>query len=379
MMRTAYKRSLQELLVKADIRILGTRSWDMQVHDERVYERVIRKGSVGLGEAYMDGWWDAMALDQFFYKVMRFGLERSSALTLKVAVQHLGALLTNRQDIDRASASVIHHYDLGNDLYSAMLDKRMIYSCAYWENADDLDMAQENKLDMVCRKMGLQPGQRILDIGCGWGGLAKYAAQKCGVHVVGITLSKEQLEMGKETCKGLPVELRLQDYRTLQHEKFDHIVSLGMLEHVGYKNYKEFMQMVFNALRDDGIFLVQTIGGNRSTHTTDPWLHKYIFPNSMLPSIRQIAKAIEGKFVMEDWHSFGTHYDKTLMAWFQNFDKHWDTLKEKYGERFYRMWKYYLLSCAGAFRARKTQLWQIVLSKKGLREGFRDVRHSLNV
>lgn len=370
MIGTGYKQSFQNLFASADIRINGARPWDIQIKDERVYASVLQHGSIGLGEAYMDGWWDTQSLDEFFCHILSAGLEKTSALTFKVILQHLGALLMNRQDEDRATSSVKHHYDIGNDLYRAMLDKRMVYSCAWWDGAKDLDEAQEAKLEMVCRKMALRQGQRILDIGCGWGGLATYAAVKYGVSVVGITLSKEQLELGKEMCRGLPVELRLQDYRTLQQEKFDHVVSVGMIEHVGYKNYPLFMQKVVDVLHEDGVFLLQTIGGNQSTHTTDPWLHKYIFPNSMLPSIRQIAKAIEGRFVMEDWHSIGTHYDKTLMAWFQNFDQHWNTLKSKYGDRFYRMWKYYLLSCAGAFRARKTQLWQVVLSKKGLSEGF---------
>lgn len=189
-----------------------------------------------------------------------------------------------------------------------------------------------------------------------------------------ITISQEQVELGRRLCNGLPVEIRLQDYRDL-NEKFDHVVSLGMFEHVGYKNYKTYMETVSRSLSDNGLFLLQTIGSNISVCTTDPWIGKHIFPNSMLPSIKQISKAMEGLFVMEDWHNFGTHYDKTLMAWFQNFDSHWDLLKNNYFDRFYRMWKYYLLSCAGAFRSRKIQLWQIALSKNGLEEGFNALRH----
>lgn len=367
--RTANKHKIQSLLESADIKINGNRPWDIQVLDERLYNRIVRHGSLGLGEAYMDGWWETDALDQFFYHSLNSGLEKNRTISPLDVLGYLGSLLTNLQNPSRVYGNIKHHYDIGNDLYRAMLDKRMTYTCAYWDEARNLDEAQESKLEMVCRKLGLRQGQRILDIGCGWGSFAKYAAENYGVSVVGITISQEQAELGRNLCKGLPIEIRLQDYRQL-NEKFDHVVSLGMMEHVGYKNYKTYMEMASRSLSDNGLFLIQTIGSNVSVLKTDPWIDKYIFPNSMLPSIKQIGKSIEGRFVMEDWHNFGPHYDKTLLAWFHNFDIHWDSLKSNYPEHFYRMWKYYLLSCAGAFRSRNIQLWQIVLSKHGLAEGF---------
>lgn len=372
--RAANKHKIQSLLELADIQINGSRPWDIQVLDERLYSRLIRHGSLGLGEAYMDGWWEADAIDQFFYRVLCSGLQNNHTIRPLDVLGYLGALLTNLQDPTTVYSNIKHHYDIGNDLYRAMLDDRMTYTCAYWDEARNLDEAQQAKLEMVCRKLDLRQGQRILDIGCGWGSFAKYAAENYGVSVVGITISKMQVELGRSLCKGLPVEIRLQDYREL-NEKFDHIVSLGMMEHVGYKNYRTYMETVSRSLADDGVFLLQTIGSNISVHKTDPWINKYIFPNSMLPSIKQIGQAIEGRFVMEDWHSFGSHYDKTLLAWFRNFDSHWDSLKSNYPARFYRMWKYYLLSCAGAFRSRDLQLWQIVLSKRGLKGGFSTLRH----
>jgi len=246
-----------------------------------------------------------------------------------------------------------------------MLDKRMVYTCGYWKNAKTLDQAQEAKLDLVCRKLNLKPGQKILDIGCGWGSFAKYAAEKYKVKVVGITISKEQIELARKICKGLPIEIRLQDYREI-NEKFDHIVSLGMFEHVGYKNYREYMKVVHRCLKDGGLFLLHTIANNKTVYYCNPWFDKYIFPNGMLPSIQQMGKASEELLVMEDWQNFGADYDKTLLAWFKNFDKHWDKFKDKYPKNFYRMWKFYLLSCAGGFRAREIQLWQIVFSKEGV-------------
>jgi cyclopropane-fatty-acyl-phospholipid synthase len=265
------------------------------------------------------------------------------------------------------------HYDMGNELYKAMLDKRLTYTCGYWKNAKNLDEAQEAKLDLVCRKLNLKPGQRILDIGCGWGSFMKFAAEKYGVSCVGVTVSKEQIALGKELCKGLPVEFRLEDYRDV-NEQFDHVVSLGMFEHVGYKNYDEFMQVAHRCLKDGGLFLLHTFGNPVSEKAPDPWFHKYIFPNGMAPSIAQIGTAIEGKFIMEDWHNFGFDYSLTLKAWYDNFEAAWPSLKHLYNDRFYRMWRYYLLSLSGNFGARGFQLWQIVLSKEGVKGGYTSVR-----
>jgi cyclopropane-fatty-acyl-phospholipid synthase len=265
------------------------------------------------------------------------------------------------------------HYDIGNQLFIKMLDKRMAYSCGYWKHAHNLNEAQEAKMELICQKIGLKPGMKVLDIGCGWGSFAKYAAEKYAVEVVGITISKNQLELAQNLCQGLPITLRLQDYRNL-NESFDRIVSIGQMEHVGYKNYKTYFDVVHKCLADDGIFLLHTIGSNKPVHKADPWFEKYIFPNGMLPAISQLSSAFENKFIMEDWHNFGIYYDKTLMAWYENFNTHWDEIKQDYDDRFYRMWKYYLLACAGAFRARSIQLWQIVFSKNGIPGGYHSIR-----
>lgn len=364
---------IKKLLIEADISIDGNRPSDIIVHNNSLYARIIGQGSLGLGEAYMDGWWDSNALDQFFFKLFRADIQNKVSHNANTIFAYIKSKLINLQSKDRAFQVGEQHYDLGDDLFKAMLDKRMIYSCAYWKNAENLEQAQEHKLDLICRKLQLKPGMKLLDIGCGWGGLAHYAAQNYGVSVVGATVSKEQAKHAQDRCKGHPVEIRLQDYRDL-NEKFDRIVSVGMFEHVGYKNYQTFIDICHNLLKDDGLFLLHTIGSNQSWTTGDEWMNKYIFMNGMLPSIAQIAKTIEGKFVMEDWHNFGADYDKTLMAWHQNFEKNWPQLQPKYGDRFKRMWDYYLLSCAGLFRARYIQLWQIVLSKKGVVGGYESVR-----
>ena len=372
-MKTAgRKKVIENILGGAGVRINEDRPWDIRVKNPEFYSRVLAGGSLALGESYVDGWWDCTALDQFFDKVLSARLDRKVEKSLDLLWIVIRSKLSNRQRPSRAFEIGKRHYDTGNDLFSVMLDKRLNYSCGYWDKATTLEEAQEDKLHLICRKIGLAPGMKVVDIGCGWGGFIRYAAETCGADVLGITVSKEQVRMARERCRGLPVRVELMDYRDLEGT-FDRIVSVGMLEHVGERNFRTYMQTLHRCLAPDGLFLLHTIGANNSVRDTDPWINKYIFPNSMLPSAKQIATATEGLFVLEDWHSFGPDYDKTVMAWHRNFIDNWDRLKDAYGERFYRMWTYYLLSCAGAFRARRNQLWQIVLSKKGLREGYRRI------
>ncbi len=361
-----------DLLARADITIDGDRPWDIQVHDERLYARVLARGSLALGEAYMEGWWDCEQLDEFIARVLRADLKQAITPWTD-ALRMLGARLVNLQSPARAFRIGRHHYDIGNDLFSRMLDRRMIYSSAYWRDARTLDDAQEAKLELACRKLGLERGMRVLDIGCGWGGTAQFAAERYGVSLLGITVSENQATYARELCRGLDVEVRLQDYRRLEG-KFDRVLSLGMFEHVGYKNFDRFMQIVRQLLTDDGLFLLHTIGSTQSLKRVDPWTERYIFPNSMLPSAAQIGRAIERKFVLEDWHSFGADYDTTLMHWHRNVEGHWAELADRYDERFHRMWRYFLLSSAGGFRARKSQVWQIVLSPGGVPGGYRAPR-----
>ncbi len=357
---------VQQLFAKAGVRIGGRRPWDIRVSNEKFYDRALAEGNLGLGESYMDGWWECDRLDEFFYHLLRAKLEEE-ILFLPFLFDAVKSRILNWQKKALAFSNAGRHYDIGDDVYSKMLGKRRVYSCAYWKGAANLDQAQLGKLELSCRKLELKPGMRLLDIGCGWGSLAQYAAEKYRVRVVGITVSKHQFAYAKRNAASKNVEIRLQDYRDLPAEKFDRIVSIGMFEHVGYKNYDRFMEVVADRLRDDGLFLLHTIGGNRSTTQIDPWVQRYIFPNAMLPSIAQIGAATEKRFIMEDWHNFGPDYDRTLMAWCENFEKAWEELSSRYSNRFHRMWRYYLLSCAAAFRARELQVWQILLSKGSAR------------
>ncbi len=366
---------ISELFSLADIKFNGSRPWDIQVADDQAYRQILYKGSLGLGDSYVDGLWDAEQLDQTMERLLSAGIEKKVVGWAKVrfiseAFRHR---FFNLQTFSRAFEVADRHYDIGNDVFEAMLDSSMSYSCAYWPNADNLEKAQQDKLDMICRKLELKPGERLLEIGCGWGGLARYAATHFGVKVVGITISKEQKKLAEQRCAGLAVDIQLMDYRLLQG-RFDKIVSVGMFEHVGPKNHAVYFQKAFELLNDDGLFLLHTIGNYVTSTHTDPWIDRYIFPNGKVPSAKEISTAIEERFIIEDWHNFGQDYDRTLMAWWENFDQAWPQLKSGYNERFYRMWKYYLMCCAGYFRSRQGQLWQLVLSKRNRRSIYRSIR-----
>ena len=365
--------TVRGLVSHLDIGFDGAAAHHIKVNDRSFFDRLLGGGALAFGETYMDGLWDCEALDELICKLLRADLEHRIS-PLKLLLPVLQAKIVNRQARRRAFDIGRHHYDIGNDLYTRMLDPRMTYSCGYWQAASDLADAQEAKLDLCCRKLGLEPGMRVLDIGCGWGSFASFAAERYGVEVVGYTVSTAQVELGRERCRDLAVELRLQDYREIEG-RFDRIVSIGMFEHVGPKNYRSFMTVAERCLADDGLLLLHCIGTNTRRTAVDPWTDKYIFPGGVLPVAEQIAKAASGLFVMEDWHNFGTHYDPTLMAWMANIDRHRDALRDLgYDDRFYRMWRYFLLSSAGSARARRNQLWQIVYSKKGLAGGYVSVR-----
>lgn len=363
---------IDKLLAQAGVQVDGPAASDLQVHDARLFQRLITHGSLGLGETYMDGWWDAGDLDGFLFRLLDAHLDER-VHGIDDLWLWLKSGLFNLQQGRRAFTIGERHYDLGNDLFEAMLGRRLVYSCGYWKDASDLDAAQEAKLDLVCRKLQLAPGMRVLDIGCGWGEALKFAAERYGVAGVGVTVSHEQADFARRLCAGLPIEIRVQDYRELD-ERFDRVFSIGMFEHVGVKNYRTYFEVKRRCLVDDGLALLHCIGANVSSNHTDPWIAKYIFPNSMLPSAEQIAQAREHLFVIEDWHNFGADYDRTLMAWRDNFDAAWPGLRARYDERFRRMWRYYLSASAAVFRSRRDQLWQLVLSPRGMRGGYRAPR-----
>lgn len=366
---------LRELADSAGVEFNGGCPWDIQVKDAELYHRILTQGSLGFGESYMDGLWDSHELDELFCRLLRADVDErlTGRAKLRLLVAVIRHRMLNLQSSARAYQVGEQHYDIGNDVFEAMLDPTMSYSCGFWQHADTLEQAQLDKLDMICRKLELRPGESLLEIGCGWGGLAKFAAENYGVDVTGITVSKEQKALADERCEGLPVTIKLMDYRDLEGT-FDKVVSVGMFEHVGPKNYQTYFDTVARLMKDDGLFLLHTIGIHKTSPTVDAWIDQYIFPNGKLPSAAEISSAIDGSFLVEDWHNFGQDYDRTLMAWWDNFKVAWPELEASYGSRFYRMWKYYLHCCAGFFRSRQGQLWQLVLSKRTRPHLYRSIR-----
>jgi cyclopropane-fatty-acyl-phospholipid synthase len=356
-------------LENADIRIDGDRDWDLRVHDERLYRRVLRQGSLGLGEAYMDEWWDCRMLDAMFCRLLRARLDSKAGYSWPVLLNRLQYRLLNPQSIRHSGKVAEVHYDFGNDLFSHVLGPTMNYSCARWTPGAGLDEAQLEKMENICRKLQLRPGMKVLDIGCGWGALARHMAAEYQVDVTAVTISGNQYAYAREQGGARPIRWLLDDYRHLDG-LYDRVVSVGMFEHVGIKNYDGYMLAVRRMLRPDGVFLLHTIGSNRQLSGVDPWIAKYIFPNGMLPSLVSVGKSVEGIFVMEDWENIGVHYDATLTEWHRRFEDGYARGVFACSRRQYRMFRYYLLCCAGAFRARDLQVWQIVFSPQGMPDGY---------
>ncbi len=352
---------IRDAVAEVGIEIGGDGPADIHIHDDRVFTRVVRDGELGLGESYQEGWWSANRLDEFLAIIQRSNLRDLMRPSLSLLRLVAASRLTNRQSTRRAPTNASAHYDIGNELYERMLDKRMIYSCAYWREADDLDSAQEAKLDLICKKLGFERGMRVLDIGCGWGGFAQFATERYDVHVTGISPAIEQVNLARERTAGLPVSIQQADYRDLTGT-FDRIVSVGMMEHVGPRNLGEFFERCDTLLAPDGMMLHHTIGSNESKHHTDPWFDRYIFPGGVLPSLAQICSAAEPIWSIEDVHNFGPDYDRTLLEWHANISARWYEIPH-YDDHFRRTWDYYLLGSAASFRVRVLQLWQVVFTK----------------
>ena len=370
---------LVKLLESTGVTFNGDSPWDIQIHDQEVYRRILSQGSLGFGEAYVEGLWDCQRLDEMFSRLLRVDIDRKIHGMLRLRLlfsaveNYFLHKYVNLQSKRHAYDVALRHYDIGSDVYETMLDSGMNYSCGYWPTATTLEQAQYDKLDLVCKKLELKSGEKVLDIGCGWGGFARFAAEHYGVEVTGITISKAQCQLARDRCRDLPVDIRLMDYRNLQGT-FDKVVSIGMFEHVGAKNYQHYFRVVERVMAPEGLFLLHTIGDYSTANVTDPWINKYIFPNGQLPSAARIAKVIEPDLIIRDWHNFAADYDRTLAAWWSNFNNAWPELKNHYDQHFYRMWKYYLHSCMGLFRSGQGQLWQIVFSRRGARPDYRSLR-----
>lgn len=368
-----------KILTPAGIEINGPNPWDPQVHDIRIYSRLRKGRSLALGEAYMDNWWDCSALEEFFYRIITHTIKIQQSFSGRPggfkenAFYRFLPRLFNQQSLNRSKVVARDHYDVGNDLYELMLGKDMQYTCAYWQDAKTLDEAQYNKLDLICRKLKLQSGMKVLELGGGFGGLARFMAEKYGCSVTVYNIARQQINYARQFTKGLKVKIIEKDYR-LAEGLYDRVAAIGLCEHVGYKNYGNLMKTAYRCLKDKGLFIIHTNGSNDTVTYYEPWMAKYIFPNSMMPSAVQLTKAFDNLFMLEDWHVLSGNYYKTLMAWYDNFKKNWDQIKDKYGDRFFRKWSYYLLFSAASHRARGAQLWHLVLSKNAMGTAYKSER-----
>lgn len=361
------KKAIESAFAEVDVRFDGGRAHDITVHNDALFQRFLRSGRLGMGEAYMDGWWDCADLDELYFRMLRHDLRsilNAHKKDFRFVFDAIKAKLAPAGSLGRSHQIAHKHYNWGDELFEAFLDSRMQYTCGYWHESTTLEEAQVAKLDLICRKLGLKKGMTLLDIGCGWGGLAKYAAKKYGAQVVGVTVSENQATYARKLCEGLAVEIRLQDYRKLEGI-FDRITVVGMIEHVGRAYYRDLFDKAASVLKDDGLFLLHTIGASNSDWA-EPFATKYIFPGGYLPSLAQLTTAMEDLFVVEDVQNFGHDYSRTLLAWNENFVKNYPKIKNDYDQRFYRMWTFFLQRASGAFRARHQHLWQLVLSKQGV-------------
>jgi len=315
---------------------------------------------------------DCDDISEYFKRVARMPNRYTQILFDKVAMAR------NQQTMGMSLRVAQEHYDLGNDLYQVMLDKTMNYTCGLWyPETKTLEEAQINKMDIVGRKLKLKPGMKVLDLGCGFGGAAKYMAEKFGVSVTAYNISKEQVAYARESCKGLDVEIKLEDYRNATGQ-YDAVYSIGLFEHVGHRNYRGYFKVVERCLKPEGLALVHAITIADHQTQTEAWLTKFIFPGGELPHVKDYLTANENLLVVEDLQSFAKSYAKTLRCWRNNFRKNWDSIEKNYkgrfGGRFYRMYDYYLAFCEGLFKERSGQLHQVVYSKYIREEEYYSVR-----
>ena len=373
-----YKQWVNRKLRSAGLTINNDQAdpqYNLSVFDEKFYTYTALKGSLGFGESYADGKWDCTNLDKVIFQILQHRIDTNG-------LAHIGLVLRsaacNMQNKIRAMRVARQHYNVDTDVFDWMLDPYLQYTCGYWAEAESLNEAQTAKMDLVIKKLGLSAGDSVLDIGCGWGGFAKYAAETHGIKMFGLSISSKQLEYAKKLCAGLDCTFKFGDYRHLPEiypQTFDAITIIGVTEHIGYKNYKGLYKVMRDRLKPGGLVLQHTITHMKSCQYTDPFVERYIFPGGMVPSVEQLSTAMKSFFVLEDLHNFSADYDKTLCAWHENFKQARENIEQAghLGKRFYRIWEYYLLSCAAMFRARQAQLMQLVLSPDGVAGGYRRV------
>jgi cyclopropane-fatty-acyl-phospholipid synthase len=340
--------------------------------DKKLMQKLLINPDLYFGEAYMDGSLVIQNgtltefLDLAFKNIGRGDINFYGSVIKKI--KGTFRYLTNFNKIVKSKENVAHHYDISEKLYDLFLDENRQYSCAYFKNDNDtLEQAQNNKIHHIIKKLNIQPNQKVLDIGSGWGTLALAIAKETKASVTGITLSENQFEYSKNKAKEMnlsnQVDFKLIDYRQL-NEKFDRIVSVGMFEHVGRKFYKTYFNTVFKLLNEKGIALIHTIGSSMPPRDPQPWITKYIFPGGYTPSLSEVAKPIENSgLIVSDIEVLRMHYAHTLRNWKERFLSKKDTILGMFDEKFFRMWEFYLASCEMAFKWGDQVVFQFQLSK----------------
>ena len=345
----------------------------LKILDKSLHWKLLINPDLYLGEGYMDGSIviENGTLTEFLDIALKnVGREPTNSITNVIGrFRRVYKYLTNFNLIGKSKENVAHHYDISEKFYDLFLDEKRQYSCAYFKNEDDtLEIAQNNKIDHIIKKLNLKPNQKVLDIGCGWGTLAIDIAKKTQCEVVGITLSENQLKYAKQKAKEMnlenQVDFRLADYRQI-NEKFDRVVSVGMFEHVGRNFYKKYFNKVFDFLNEDGVALIHTIGSVSPPRAPQPWITKYIFPGGYTPSLSEISLPIEKSgLILSDIEVLRTHYQHTLRNWKNRFMSKKDKVLEMFDEKFFRMWEFYLVGCEMAFKWGDQVVFQLQLTKK---------------
>ena len=343
--------------------------------DQKLMQKLLINPDLYFGEAYMDGSLVIQNgtltefLDLAFKNIGRGDINFYGSVIKKI--KGTFRYLTNFNKIVKSKENVAHHYDISEKLYDLFLDENRQYSCAYFKNDNDtLEQAQNNKIHHIIKKLNIQPDQKVLDIGSGWGTLALAIAKETKASVTGITLSENQFEYSKNKAKEMnlsnQVEFKLIDYRQL-NEKFDRVVSVGMFEHVGKKFYKTYFNKVFKLLHDKGIALIHTIGSSMPPRDPQPWIQKYIFPGGYTPSLSEVANPIENSgLIVSDIEVLRMHYAHTLRNWKERFLSKKDIVLDMFDEKFFRMWEFYLASCEMAFKWGDQVVFQLQLSKDNI-------------
>lgn len=343
----------------------GTPQTTVTFHNSKLLKKLALSPSLTFGEGYMDG---DIEIEGSIMDILQGFYLSSKALHAHPHLRHLTGFLKNRQErINKkeAIANAQHHYDIGNDFYKLWLDKTLAYTCAYFTHQDDsLEQAQRQKFELICRKIRLQEGHSLMDIGCGWGGFIFHAVEKYNVTATGVVAAKEQGEYIRREAKRRGIEDKvnviIDDWRQATGT-YDRVVSIGVMEHVGEAQYPEYFGMYKKLLKEDGIAFLHTIGRMES-QTDDPWIRKYIFPGGHLPTLASLSDhAAQQRFVITDVENLWQHYAKTLAFWKENFEEHVPEITEMFDERFIRMWRLYLLGSEAGFRWGGIHLWQIVL------------------